>query len=134
MTDDEKAVVLRNVAAQVAELAGSLGGRAIVAGASQGGDLAAVLALHNSDAVRIGLAVAASVPRPLLTSTTKSAAPIHFFHGVDDQVVPIALARDTFAVLEDTVAAVKLAEYPGVGHAVPDEMRNDLHRTIQGCI
>lgn len=125
-----QAEVLRREAALVAEFLTDLArqypaaGLPTVAGASQGGDLAAVLSLHHSDRVGLCLAIASSLPAPLLM-TPATPPPLRLFHGIEDRIAPIERAR---ALASATGAA--LTEYPGVGHAIPDQMRADLHAAI----
>jgi poly(3-hydroxybutyrate) depolymerase len=42
--------------------------------------------------------------------------PMHFFHGDDDQAVPVTVSRDWVKRLKDSGTAVEYVEYPGVGH------------------
>jgi pimeloyl-ACP methyl ester carboxylesterase len=42
--------------------------------------------------------------------------PLHFFHGDNDQAVPVSVSRDWVKHLKELGSSVEYKEYPGVGH------------------
>ncbi len=123
MSAQDQNSVVRSVVAGLADLiADRSPGGAIVVGASQGGDLAAALAILQPGSVQLAMAVAANPP---LLPVSPSPPPLHLFHGVDDGIVPVESAR-----MLSARHGVALNEYAGVGHAVPALMRRDIHSQI----
>ena len=54
------------------------------------------------------------------------AAPVYALHGAADQTIAIAYARATIAAFKANGAIAELHEFPGAGHTLTAEMRNDL--------
>ena len=130
--ESARAALLRSVAGDIAAWLTALQPRAdrtIVIGASQGGDLAAALALLHPDLVALAAPIAALLPTQL-AAAGGTCSPMHLLHGDADPVVPVAAARDLASTLLERGAEVVLHEYPGVGHEVPDQMRRDLRRIV----
>ena len=70
-------------------------------------------------------AIAASQASGQLAALTAAKIPFRFFHGDNDQMLPLALARLSVGSLEGAgVGTVELSVYRGMGHSTsPDEIR-----------
>ena len=97
----------------------------VVTGVSQGGDLSLALALRHPDLVVAALPMLGILPDELLPVDTTGLLPLYLFHGEADPQVPIARARRTAQALAEQGAAVTLHTYPGVHHALSEELKLD---------
>ena len=103
-------------------------GRVLLAGFSQGGIMTYRCGLERPD-LFAGLAVlSASLPDPVqlkarLPSERKQ--PIFIAHGVHDQMLPVAPAREAAAFLEGEGYTVKYREYQ-MGHEINQQVMDDL--------
>lgn len=108
-------------------------GRAIVTGFSQGGMLSFTLAVRHPEVVAAAFPVGGLIAPSLVPEAwpmAREAPPIRAFHGDADERVSVARARVSVAALAALGLDAKLGEYPGVGHAIPPPMRDDLLRAI----
>lgn len=108
----------------------SAGKRLFVTGFSQGGILSFAMASRHPDAIAHAFPIAGSCPGPLLPKDDARAAPLIAFHGTDDDVLQIKWAREAVKAFTDRGNRAELREYPGVRHAIPDRMREDLWSAI----
>ena len=99
-------------------------GKPIVTGFSQGGVLSYAVALRAKSGVAAALPMGGFLHAPLLEGVSADGVPpIFAYHGEADRVVPVELDRTTRDRLAGQGVAVTLSTYPGVGHAIPREMR-----------
>ncbi|MFO1538823.1 MAG: thioredoxin [Actinomycetota bacterium] len=94
---------------------------AVVGGFSQGGGMALALALRPSDrphpAAALGLSTAVFADLDGLDAAAAPTLPVLLQHGLDDQMIPVARARETAERLVALGCPVVFEEYP-MGHAV----------------
>lgn len=101
-----------------------LRGKPIVTGFSQGGVLSYAVALRAKSDVAAALPMGGFLHAPLLEGVDSAGvAPIFAYHGEADRVVLVDLDRTTRDRLASQGVSVTLSTYPGVGHAIPREMR-----------
>jgi phospholipase/carboxylesterase len=117
--------------------------RVITMGFSQGAAVSYALSLAQPDLMCGVIALAGFIPNypiaPLrsdspaetwVSSGTKALQPSYLIvHGSDDDIVPIALAREARSALEARGALVEYHEYPG-GHKVSAQGLKDIARWI----
>jgi phospholipase/carboxylesterase len=102
--------------------------RMLVTGFSQGGILSfAIAARHPTEIVR-AFPVSGSCPGPLLPQA--KSAPVTAFHGTEDRILDVKWGRDAARAFAEKGNEATLREYPGVGHAITEEMRSDLWNAI----
>ena len=61
----------------------------------------------------------------------KDKAPVLMVHGAIDQVVPVAVARETHDRLVEVGAPVKYLEFPTMGHEVSQAVLGEMDRFIR---
>jgi phospholipase/carboxylesterase len=108
-------------------------GRPVVMGFSQGGMLTWTVALRHPRAVAAALPVSGFLFPEVLERTRVDAAampPIVAFHGTADPLVSVDDDRHGVRLLEKRGVRVDLRLYPGVGHALPPPLRNDLFAAL----
>ena len=119
--------------------------RVIMMGFSQGAALSYTLSLAQPDLVRGVIALAGFMPNypiaPLrsdspaetrASSNTNVLQPRYLIiHSTDDNIVPIALAREARSELEARGARVEYHEYPGGGHKVSAQGLKDIAQWIE---
>jgi len=110
--------------------------RAIIMGFSQGAALSYALSLTQPNLMCGVIALAGFMPNypiaPLRadSSNTNAWLPRYLIiHGIDDDIVPIVLAREARSELEAREAVVEYYEYPG-GHKVAAQGMKDIARWI----
>jgi phospholipase/carboxylesterase len=102
-------------------------GKPILMGFSQGGAMTLAVAVRHSGSVAAAFPIGAWLPPPLWPTTLPhDAPPIFAFHGIADERVPIAKARDVAARLSGLGFVVNLQEFEGVGHGIPREIQHAL--------
>jgi phospholipase/carboxylesterase len=113
--------------------------RVIVMGFSQGAAVSYALSLTQPDLMCgvVALAgfllpVASHSERSREAAKSKSAAPPKYLiiHSTDDDLVPIALAREARSELEARGASIEYHEYPGSGHKVSAQGMKDIAQWI----
>jgi phospholipase/carboxylesterase len=112
-------------------------GKPIVVGFSQGGMLAANLALRHADSIAGAFPIAAWVPPSLMPGPIDryaAHAPIHALHGADDPVLSAPRTRATFARLRALGYEVSYEEIDGAGHEVDDRMAERLRDRIEALL
>jgi phospholipase/carboxylesterase len=107
------------------------GRKIIVTGFSQGGILAYVLAARHADAIAYAFPVAGGAPDKLIPAR---GAPIYALHGTDDDVVPVTWARSAIAAFRRQGGTAELRAFPGIGHTVTPEIREDLWAHVRAAI
>lgn len=112
----------------------SAGRRLLVTGFSQGGILSFAMAARHPDAIAHAFPIAGSCPGPLLPKDNSRAAPLTAFHGTDDDVLQIKWAREAVRAFTDQGNRAELREYPGVPHAIPNRMREDVWAAIVSAL
>jgi phospholipase/carboxylesterase len=109
-------------------------GKAVVTGFSQGGMLAFVVATRHPRSFRGAVPIGGWLPRELWPAplAPPPAAPvIRSIVGERDPLVPASGARRAVTRLREAGWDVEMAEHPGVGHWVSDEMREELSRLLE---
>jgi phospholipase/carboxylesterase len=124
--------------------------RIIVLGFSQGAALSYALSLTQPEWLRGVIALAGFMPFDATRSARRTPDALHrtgcernvaesksawqprylIIHGVDDDIVPIALAREARSVLEARGALIEYHEYPGGGHKVSAQGMKDIAQWI----
>ena len=102
------------------------GRKVIVTGFSQGAVLSYVLAARHPDAIAYAFPMSGGAPHKLLPHDHARAAPVYAMHGTADQTLSIDYGRAAVAAFQREGDAAELREYPGVGHTMTPEMRDDL--------
>jgi phospholipase/carboxylesterase len=116
----------------ITKLAGAR--KLIVTGFSQGGMLSYVMAARHGDQIVYAFPISGSCPGPLLPKEKVRAAPLIAFHGTNDNVLAYKWGQDAVRVFKERGNDATLKTYPGVGHALPLEMRADLWAEIQKAL
>jgi len=106
-------------------------GKPIVVGFSQGGALSFAMAIRHPAAVRMAVPMGGWVPGELMPSKGAAAAPIVALHGEIDDRVPFGPTRDVVAALVAGGTDARLTSFPGVGHAIPPEVKRALYSAIE---
>lgn len=110
-------------------------GKPVLTGFSQGGMLSFAVAVRHPEVIQEAIPLAGFLPAPLLPSEApKDAVPIRAFHGAEDKLLPLSLARETVEALSGLGFTVELTEYPGVGHQLSAEMRRDLFALLEKAV
>ncbi|HEY3595604.1 MAG TPA: dienelactone hydrolase family protein [Polyangiaceae bacterium] len=109
------------------------GRKVIVTGFSQGAMMSYVLAARHPDAIALAVPISGVAPFKLFPSGHASRAPLYALHGTSDDTVPIFWARATVAAFKDDGAVAELHEYPGVGHTITSEMREDVWAHVESA-
>ena len=102
----------------------------IVTGFSQGGILSFAMAARHPVEVAHAIPVAGSLAGPLLPKNKALAAPLFAMHGTEDKVIRIEYGRGAVNAFKEQGNDATLKEYPGVGHQVTMEMRNDWRSAL----
>jgi phospholipase/carboxylesterase len=110
------------------------GKRLLVTGFSQGGILSFAMASRHADVVEHAFPIGGSCPGPLLPKDKARAAPVTAFHGTDDTVLQIRWAREAVKAFAEQGNRAELREYPGVPHAIPNRMREDVWAAIVSAL
>jgi phospholipase/carboxylesterase len=98
----------------------------IVTGFSQGGILSYVLAARHPREIAYAFPIGGAAPPGFLPHDRQPTAPVYALHGASDQVIGVDAARETIAAFKEQGAKAELREFPGVGHDMPAEVREDL--------
>jgi phospholipase/carboxylesterase len=111
--------------------------RVIVMGFSQGAALSYALSLARPDLMRGVIALAGfmpfAAPRPsTVLHYGQDAALLRYLiiHSSDDEIVPVALAREAQSALEQRGALVEYHEYLAGGHKISAQGLKDIARWI----
>lgn len=127
----------RRLAAFVAALQARTGiapARTIVAGFSQGGIMSAGLALTEPARVAGFGLLSGRILEEIRPLIAPRAALAHLgalvAHGEADQVLPVARAEASVALLEELGVPRVLRRYPGVGHEIPLAMAEDFRAWV----
>jgi len=108
------------------------GRKVLVGGFSQGAMLAYALAARHPEIV-YSFPIAGLLPRQLVPKD-KPTAPVFAMHGTDDHVVEIELGRAAVEAFRADGGKAELQEFPGVGHEIAPEMRQELARRVQAAL
>lgn len=107
----------------------------IVTGFSQGGMLTFTLATRHPELVSAAVAVGGWLPPPLWPKALPAEAPtLLALHGTDDPAVKFPPTQAAVAHLEAIGWPAQLHAYPGVRHAIPPEMRAELHAELRKLV
>ncbi|MCB9793726.1 MAG: alpha/beta fold hydrolase [Alphaproteobacteria bacterium] len=117
-------------AAQVEALIAARSGageRPVVLGFSQGGMLAATLAVTAPERIAGAVAIGGWLPQGLWPEQAPEAAvPLTFFHGEADEVLPLGPTKAAVQHLQGLGLPVELRTWPGVGHGISAEMHREI--------
>lgn len=94
-------------------------GDPIVTGASQGGEMALVLAAQHRRAIAGSVVVNGDMPEALWHGRM---APTVMIHGTGDTTVPFATAQEHALAAADTGAPIRFEDYPSPGHEITGAM------------
>lgn len=136
MTDAELGAAVGEAEASLWPAIQALAGgrRLLVTGFSQGGILSFALAARHGAAIAHAFPVAGSCPGPLLPKPNEPAAPLTAFHGSDDDVIAHRWGQAAVSAFVERGNEASLRTYPGVGHALPSAMRDDVWRAIVSAL
>lgn len=110
-------------------------GKPVVTGFSQGGMLSFYLAVRAPELFAAAFPVGGWLPPPLWPRQKPAGAPpIAALHGAVDQAVKLAPTEQAVEHLQDLGWPVTIKVWPDVGHAVPPNMRRDLHQRIEKAL
>jgi phospholipase/carboxylesterase len=104
-------------------------GKPIVTGFSQGGMLSFCLAVHHGELFSAAFPVGGWLPPPLWPKPDADATlapPIVAFHGDEDVAVKLEPTQQAVTNLQKAGYRVELNTYTGIGHAITQDMRDDL--------
>jgi phospholipase/carboxylesterase len=146
--DDEQGMAelgagIRSAASQIAALIESIalkrGGpkRAVVCGFSQGGMLSFALAASHPELVSEAIPVSGSLPVALWPKEPPKLRPlpkIVALHGEADKLIPVTTAKWTVEALKSQGYDTRLKSYPGVAHALSNEMRAALLAEVASAV
>lgn len=106
-------------------------GKPLVMGFSQGGALSYALAARHPEAIAASFPVGGWLPAPLWPSKLPHGArPVFAFQGTIDERVPLVRGRQAALGLRDLGFDVHFEEIPGVGHAIPEQVREPLFAAL----
>lgn len=142
VSDDERAEGIREAARVVAKAMREVRekrpvvGKPIVTGFSQGGMLSFELGVNHPSEVGAAFPISGYLPPRLIpeSNTTPDRPRIEALHGEDDARLPIEPTRVEVERLQKLSVPVRLREYPGVGHSVSAEMRQDLFSLLSEAV
>jgi phospholipase/carboxylesterase len=103
-------------------------GKVVVTGFSQGGMLSFALAIEHPELVAAAFPLAGWLPETMVpTGPPQPGTPrICAFHGVDDEVLPIAPTRKLVRSMDEHGFEVELHEIDRTGHSVSPDIRRRL--------
>jgi phospholipase/carboxylesterase len=129
---DDVAFAAKRVAALIEHLLKTkpTSGKPIVSGFSQGGMISFTLAVNHPEVVSLAIPIGGALPAGIEPRDSSAIPPIRALHGTEDAIVPAAFARSSISRLKKKGLDAALVEYPGVPHAVSEEMRQALFREI----
>ncbi len=125
---DDEVAFAADLAEQADAVAARLIGRPVVTGFSQGGMLAFAIAVRHPERISAAYPVGGALPaalipdRPRLGGSPKIVA----LHGEADTRVDYAATAAMVPALAAAGFDATLRSYPGVGHTISAEMREDL--------
>lgn len=122
------------VVAELEDLGHETCGKPVVTGFSQGGILSFTLAAHHPDTLAAAVPVAGWLPEPLLPESVSEVVPIRALHGDADRVLALSPTQDSVVALEQRGADVTLQVFPGVGHAIPPEVRQAWYDALDALV
>jgi phospholipase/carboxylesterase len=116
--------------------------RVIVMGFSQGAAVSYALSLAQPDLLCGAIALAGFMPNypiapqtaPARLRSASSNVRYLIIHNSDDDIVPIALAREARSALEARGVLVEYHEYPGGGHKVSAQGMKDIAQWIRNRV
>lgn len=112
-------------------------GKPIVTGFSQGGMLTFALGVHHPELFGAAYPVGGWLPPPLWPQEVGDPTtypPIVALHGDADPAVKIEPTRESVAQLQKLGLKAELHEYPGIRHAIPPSMRQELHQLLRDSL
>lgn len=110
-------------------------GKPIVTGFSQGGMLSFTIAACHPDAITAAFPLSGTLAPSLVpTSWPGFKPPVHAYHGTADDRVGIDGARAAIARFKELGVPAEITEYPGVGHAIPDEELKALFEAMDKVV
>jgi phospholipase/carboxylesterase len=134
---------IRESAVRLAQLVGSIvakyGGpsRTVFCGFSQGGILSFAVASMHPEMVATAIPVAGYLPPALWPAERPKIKPlpkIIALHGDDDRLIPARSAKWTVEALRSNGFDTSLRTWPGVGHAIPPDMRSMLMASVVSAV
>ena len=103
----------------------------MVTGFSQGGVLSYTLAATRADVIVAAVPIAGVYPTALPEpQRRRGALKLRAFHGTSDARMPFADAERSVARFTARGVDARLASFPGVGHSVSAQMREQIYVTL----
>jgi len=117
----------------LAQARGSVG-KPIVTGFSQGGAISFALAVRRPSAFRLAIPMGGWLPDALRPAAGAAVAPLLALHGEADARVPVGPTRNAVESLAAGGAVATIQTFPGVGHAIPPDVRGALFSAIERAL
>ncbi|MEZ4390202.1 MAG: dienelactone hydrolase family protein [Polyangiales bacterium] len=108
-------------------------GRPLLTGFSQGAMLTFAVAARSPGSIRAAVPIAGRLPdfaRPARAPTAPRLPVVTALHGTDDRRIAFAQGEDATRALTALGFSATLRAFPGVGHAVPFEVRQALYEAL----
>lgn len=116
---------------------GTVVGKPIVTGFSQGGMLSFALGVTYPAEIGEAFPIAGLLPPSMLPPAWPAGAPMPRFvalHGDADQRVPYSLGQRSVTLLQGLGLAAELRSYPGMAHTISADMRRDLFELLAAAV
>jgi predicted esterase len=105
----------------------------VIIGASQGGDLSYVIGIRYNHLVSLACPLLATVDNRIITPSRdkpKTLAPIIAFHGEEDPIVNVVMAKNHIKILKSFGYKANLYTYQNVKHEISATMKADFINVI----
>lgn len=106
--------------------------RPILIGASQGGDLSYFIAIRYPEIISQACPLLGTIDNRMIGPVPRDAAlaPIDVFHGTADPIVNLGTSQAHLKLLQQNGYPASHHIYDGIGHDIPDSMKNDYTSLI----
>jgi phospholipase/carboxylesterase len=132
------AAVVAEFVEQAAHTYGADPARVLLGGFSQGGSMAAIVALTRPELASAVAVLSGIVPTDLLDAAPQperlAGKPFLVTHGTEDAVVPVAHGRASRELLSALAVDLTYREYRGMAHEINLECLQDLVNWVRGRI
>jgi phospholipase/carboxylesterase len=137
MSDDDKMKVLLNESDKLAKFVKAItilypsDKKPIIIGASQGGDLSYMIGIRHNNLISLACPLLATFDNRIIKKLkSKTTAPIVAFHGEEDPIVNVSVAKNHIKLLKKSGYNAKINTYKGVKHDISEEMESDYTKLI----